>query len=159
MSDKILLGLDGKRITFAKLVSEDKSDLDDYGSLYPDTAERKHVMIEYAEEAFEVAKAVFSYYDEKSNTVRPMKSIAAKVDKTSIEANAEDVVTFTVKTNEDMQVMVNHDADGNKETSMVRYTSVDGKVTVKIVSDCLGTMTIAAMGDTVYTTKQSIEVV
>lgn len=157
---KILLALRGKRIVATKTVESEDGNFDWVESVYPDTDSRKYKLIDYNEEQFVLAKTPFSYYDERAKKVKPMQKVIAQVDKTSIENDGTDYVTYVLKTNEPMDVVIQQEIGGNRENLILpQIPDGDGYIKLEIDSNVLGTIRISAIGDTKYTDTLEVSVV
>ena len=157
---KILLALQGKRIVAIKTVESEDGNFDWVESVYPDTDSRTYKLIDFDEEQLALAKTPFSYYDERNKEVKLMKKVKASVDKTSIENDGVDYTTYTLKTNEPMEIIVQQEIGGNKESiTLSQVPDGDGYIRLEIDSNALGTIRISAVGDTKYAETLEISVV
>lgn len=154
---KILLGLKGKRIMFSQAVEDHEGSFDWVSEVYPASDTRSYQLIEYSEAILEIARSPFIYFDGKE--IRPMTAAEISVDKTQITNDGVDSVKVTIKTDEPMSVIVVQHIGTTAESGIYELTPVKGAITISVNSDCLGTLSLSATGDTKYTETLEVQVV
>lgn len=113
------------------------------------------VSLETVETFYDKYEAM-SYYDSEANEIKAMRKFTGKVDKTVIQNDGKEFVTFTVKTDESMDIHINHTIASEGDAYSMYKLPVNGKIVVTISSNLVGTMRISAIGETQYT--EGIEV-
>lgn len=156
---RILLGLNGKQIAFAKTVEDHDGSFDWVSEAYPNSDTRSYVLIDYTEDVLKAASVPFSFYDTKAKAIKAMKQIKASVNKVSIENDGVDTVAFTVITTNPMTIIVQQEIGDTRENNLYDLIPENGKIVVNINSDCLGMIRLSAIGETTYTETFEVAVV
>lgn len=111
----------------------------------------KNILVDYdIIDGFYDKYDAMSYYDEETQTVQPMKKIGATFDK-SVISNDGEVVTYTVKTTEPMDINITHTIASEGDSYKLYAQPVKGKIVLTFSSELVGTLKVDAIGDTVYT--------